>query len=232
MNIEAYEDPTDPYAPRPKASQTVAAAKRATQSHDSTAPITPIIQRRRFAIPFGIGAAVLITLMIAAASYQLARLPGRPLAITPAHAFNHAQEATSAPISAPMATIPTVAMVSAYAAPDGLLLGQIESTRQITPVAHYGTIWIAYQDGAGLVWLRSSDRPDLALAGPDLAPVAAQPAQTGRGLTVDTIDWTPPAASAAPPAEPTIGQKDAPDRAARHAAAVARDHETHRQKVP
>lgn len=60
-------------------------------------------------------------------------------------------------------------MLPAYSAP-GVPLGQIEATRAITPVAHFGADWIAYRDGSGLVWLRASDWPRLAITGPDLAP--------------------------------------------------------------
>ena len=66
-----------------------------------------------------------------------------------------------------------VAMLPAYAAPD-VPLGQIESTRAITPVAHFGEDWIqAIVSGSGRIWLRASDWPDLAIVGLDLAPRAA-----------------------------------------------------------
>src|SRR5439155_780403 len=50
--------------------------------------------------------------------------------------------------------------------------------RPLTPTAHYGNDWIqADVAGSGLVWLRRSDSPDLAIVGPDLAPVpTARPA--------------------------------------------------------
>lgn len=209
MKLTDYQDP-DAYTPRPKASQTVAAQKRA-QRHD-TEPITPVaLPTRRYAVPFGIGAIVLILLMIGAASYQLTQLgSARPLAVTPGPstaAFLEAPTSAPAPSAAPTAAPRTI---GAYAAPDGLLLGQIEEDRTITPVAHYGSGWIqADVAGSGVVWLRASDVPNLALTGPDLAPVAAQPpAQTGRGLTLDTSGqggWEPPAAATPepPPAEPT-----------------------------
>lgn len=212
MNLNDYDGPPDPYAPRPKASQAVAAAKRAAQpgrpTHD-TEPIAPLATRTRYAVPFGIGAALLIALMIMAASYQLARLPGaQPLAITPsAQAFASASAvaaqngagATEAPMPTPQA------MINAYAAPDGLLLGQIELDRMILPVAHYGSGWIqADVAGSGLIWLRAADVPDVAIVGPDLAPVAAQPPQTGHGPNVS--DWTPPEAPSAPESAPPAAE--------------------------
>lgn len=206
MELSDYEN--DPYAPDPRASQRVAAQKRQRPAHD-TEPITPIAARSRSALPFGIGALIVVLLMIGMASYGLARLPSAvPLAITPvptdAPAFlAAAPEASPAPPLAPTAAPRTI---GAYASPDGLLLGQIEVDRQITPVAHFGTLWIqADVEGSGMVWLRKSDVPDAALIGPDLAPVAQQP-QTGRGLTVDQGGgWTPPDATPEPqaPAEPT-----------------------------
>lgn len=65
-------------------------------------------------------------------------------------------------------------MLPAYDRPDGATLGQIEATRAITPTAHYGSAWIqADVAGSGLIWLRASDFPRLAIVGPDLAPRAA-----------------------------------------------------------
>jgi hypothetical protein len=62
-------------------------------------------------------------------------------------------------------------LLIAFASPDGVILGAIESTRAITPTAHYGDTWIqADVQGSGLVWLRASDAPDLAVTGPNLAP--------------------------------------------------------------
>jgi hypothetical protein len=81
---------------------------------------------------------------------------------------------TAAPSPSPVARRPSiapVAMLAAYGAPNGVLLGQVESTRAITPTAHYGGDWIqADVAGSGLVWLRAGDAPDLAIVGPDLAP--------------------------------------------------------------
>jgi hypothetical protein len=220
MNLNDYQTPAaDPYAPDPRASQRVAAQHRAAAvapgrpTHD-TEPIVPLTRRTRYAVPFGIGALMLIMLMIGAASYQLASLPAaKPLQIETASAqafANQPQEGPSAPTSATEAPI---AAISAYAAPDGALLGPVELSRIPTaPRAHYGTEWVQYDvTGSGLVWFRRSD-VNAVIAGPDLAPVAAQQQpQTGRGLAIDTSGgndpnaWTPPEATpeAAPPAEPT-----------------------------
>lgn len=94
--------------------------------------------------------------------------------------FGFSGDAPAPPASVPVATqtgggavltpspIPAV-LRQAYSAPD-VPLGQIEATRAITPVAHFGMDWIAYRDGNGLVWLRASDWPQLPIIGPDLAP--------------------------------------------------------------
>jgi hypothetical protein len=207
MDLNDYELPAEErYAPRLKASQRVAAQKRAR--HDDTEPITPVAHSRS-ALPFGVGAVLIIIAMIGMASYGPSRLPGVPLAVTPGPstaAFLSAPTPAPAQSPAPTAAIRTI---GAYASPDGLLLGQIEATRKITPVAHYGANWVqADVAGSGLVWLRAQDVPDLAIVGPDLSPAAAEQPQTGRGLTVDPGGgWTLPEATPeleAPPAEPTV----------------------------
>lgn len=82
---------------------------------------------------------------------------------------------SGAPTAAPVAI-----MLPAYAAPDGAQLGAIESTRALTPTAHYGDGWIqADVAGSGRIWLFARDWPDLPIVGPDLsaaAPAAAPPA--------------------------------------------------------
>src|SRR4051812_5275248 len=198
------------FEPRPRASQEVAAARRA-QRHD-TEPITPLALPTRQYVPFGVGALLIILLMIGMA-YQITQAPALPLQITPV-STEVATDAPSALAAAPTPAptdVPPVAKINAYAAPDGLLLGQIETTRQITPVAHYGSGWIqADVERSGRVWLRKADVPAVAMVGPDLAPVAAVSApSTGRGLTVDQGggEWTPPTATPEPAApltpEPT-----------------------------
>jgi hypothetical protein len=145
MNIDDYVHPdpllADDYEPRPKASQQVAAFHRAQvgrPAHDTEpiAPIKPPSITRKY-LPFGLGALVLIVLMIAAATWQLGHIEdSKPLQLQP----------TDAPASAPAAdvTLPTPtsvatatpATIPAYAAPDGVLLGPIELDRAIVPVAH------------------------------------------------------------------------------------------------
>jgi len=80
--------------------------------------------------------------------------------------------ATSQPTAAPTAALASpVQLLAAFASPDGARLGQIEATRAITPVAHFGQDWIqADVAGSGRIWLRAADWPALAIAGPDLAP--------------------------------------------------------------
>jgi hypothetical protein len=86
-------------------------------------------------------------------------------------------------------------LLIAFASPDGIVLGAIESTRAITPTAHYGDSWIqADVQGSGLVWLRASDAPDLAVTGPDLAPRRPAAAPQAPAL---------PAEPTSPPLEPT-----------------------------
>jgi hypothetical protein len=105
-------------------------------------------------------------------------------------AARHASgDSAAKPSPIPATAAPAAARVLiAFAAPDGIVLGAIESTRAITPTAHYGDSWIqADVQGSGLVWLRAIDAPDLAVTGPDLAP--RRPAAAPQ--------------APAPPAEPT-----------------------------
>jgi hypothetical protein len=128
------------YSPRPKASQQVAAAHRAAQ-HD-TEPIEPselpASTRRQLAI--GVGAMVLIALMIAMASYQLSRTPARPLQIQPTDipASTLAAPATSAPAPSSEATAaiaPTYTPMPTQAPPigQGLTLDPIVPTDPPAP---------------------------------------------------------------------------------------------------
>jgi hypothetical protein len=205
----------------PRASQRVAAMHRAAaqpgRSTHATEPITPLaaspLSAHAQALIGGAVAALLIGGLIWATSWQLNRAPALPLQITPARteaAYLEAPTSPPAPTSAPTATAATI---GAYAAPDGQLLGQIELDREITAVAHYGTSWIqADVHGSGLVWLKAGDVPDVAIVGPDLAPVA----QTGRGLTLGIVATPePPEATPAPiatPAPTAVPVVDAPLR--------------------
>lgn len=84
-------------------------------------------------------------------------------------------------------------LLIAFASPDGFILGAIESTRAITPTAHYGDSWIqADVHDSGLVWLRASDAPDLAIVGPDLAPRRPAPAAPAVAPLIPAATDPPP----------------------------------------
>jgi hypothetical protein len=88
-------------------------------------------------------------------------------------------QATTIPAPVPVAKLP------AFAAPNGVRLGEIEVTRSMVPRAHYGSDWIqANVSGSGLVWLRAADWPALPLSGPNLAPPTPAP-QIGRGPGIE-----------------------------------------------
>lgn len=111
---------------------------------------------------------VLVLIAIGLASYIAGRAPQASPAPRPQ------------PSATPTSSAPTPASAArsliAFAAPDGVALGAIESTRVITPTAHYGSDWIqADVAGSGLVWLRASDVSGLAIVGPDLTPHVAPP---------------------------------------------------------
>jgi len=195
MELDDYETP-DRYAPRPRASQSVAARKRASlRADDAPLPAPRLPQPPQQLIMGAVGVLAIIGVIILAIS-QAGHAP-TALQITPLPTEHAAFVAAPPPPPAPAPTnLPAAATINAYSAPDGSLLGQIAADRAIVPAAHYGSDWIAYQDGTGLVWVRASDRPDLARSGPDLAPVAAVP-MTGRGLTL-AVATPAPSATPAP----------------------------------
>ncbi len=109
----------------------------------------------------------------------------------------------STPIPSPM----PVAKLPAFAAPNGIQLGEIEVTRAMTLVAHYESDWIqADVTGSGIVWLRAADWPALALIGPNLAPSPPAP-QLGRGL--EQRGGTRGGSTAADVAEPVATEQPA-----------------------
>jgi hypothetical protein len=219
------------FEPRPNASKQVAAAKRAQRQHDATQPNPAPALPSRQHLPFGIGAFVIILLMIGMASYQLSRAP-QPLAITPGPsttAFFTAPTATPAPTVQPTIA-PDTHVVDAYAAPDGALLGPVDLAGELViAVGRAGSAWVQLERGDhSRLWFKRADLPaNLAVPQslPDLSPRAAPAPQSGQGMTFNQADngWTPPAQ---PTAAASTGQKEASDRAAPHATAVARDHQT------
>lgn len=93
-------------------------------------------------------------------------------------------------------------LLIAFASPNGEPLGAIESTRPITPTAHYGDDWIqADVQGSGLVWLRAADSPDLAIVGPDLAPRAAPQAPAAAPVAPRAAEPPPPTPEPQPPCQ-------------------------------
>ena len=199
MNIHDYTDPTDPYAPRPRASQEVARARLERTAEAADAPAPPAGHVRAQLIVNLVISAIIVAGVILV-FVLLAGSDPQPLA-TPARPFSPPAVTSPAPFSAPIAPTPIaqhtdVAQISVYAAPDGALLGPVEVTRRIEPVAHYGDGWVqADVAGSGLVWIRAGDMPGLAIVGPDLAPKAA-PLQTGRGMGVRQQYVAPVAAPA------------------------------------
>jgi len=134
--------------------------------------------------------------LIALVAYLWTSGDARP--VTPPRAPATAQtsgDGSTAP-SPPPATVPATAgrLLIAFASPDGDPLGAIESTRLITPTAHYGSDWIqADVAGSGLVWLRQADVPALAIVGPDLAP---RPTATAAPYVAPTPVPQPPCLTA------------------------------------
>lgn len=116
-----------------------------------------------------IAAAGVVGVLLVLASMRFSAPRAMPSADAPIP--NSAPSAAAAPSQAPIPAAAPVAMLPAFASPDGTQLGMIESTRAITREAHYGNDWIqADVQGSGLVWLRAADWPSLAIIGPDLAP--------------------------------------------------------------
>lgn len=205
MKIEEYESPpqdfAEEYAPDPRASQNLSARKRAAApgrpSHD-TEPIRPL--RTIPYLPIGVGV-ILVVAAIVATSSQFGRAPATPLAITPGPSTAALLASQTEPTATPEIAPTTETTINAYDAPGGHIIGPIGIDRMMTPIAHAGGDWIQSDvAGSGLVWLRASDVPDLAIVGPDLAAPAPQ---TGRGLTVEQGGGAPAApATPEPPAAP------------------------------
>jgi hypothetical protein len=198
--MELYDLDNDP---RPKASQAVAAKKRARAALEQGAE-APIAASRGLSLEqkrilLGAVAALLVIALLAMMTYQLNT--SRPVQVAPTagateaaavNAFTPAQEQQLAeePTAAPLT-------FSVYDAPNGAIIGPVEQDRLITPVAHYGAGWVQVDvQGSGRVWLRTADAPGIAIVGPDLQPKPAAPAQTGQGDT-----WTPPAQEEQPAEE-------------------------------
>jgi hypothetical protein len=158
--------------------------------------LDPVITRQPPTKAEWLGMAALGMLLLALSVYlwsdaRPAALPVRPAATAPI------EERTVLP--SPLPATPTALagrLLVAFAAPDGVPLGAIESTRAITPTAHYGSDWIqADVAGSGLIWLRAGDIPALAITGPDLAP----PPPTARPYVSPTMEPQPPCAEAGIP---------------------------------
>jgi hypothetical protein len=118
-------------------------------------------------------------------------------------------------IAPALPTAPPVALLPAYAAPDGVLLGMIEETRQITPVAHYGESWLqADVSGSGRIWLRAADLPGVALIGADLAPKpTAAPVSTEASIEpAIELNAATPAPMAAHVDKPTTAPETAAEK--------------------
>jgi len=225
MSIDQYdyEAPEPAYEelsrPNPRASQRVAAAKRARQPSDD-APAAPTRDPRHLLLA-AIGA-LSIAGVIALAIFQPGNGGPKPLAVTP-QARTLATDVPSIPSQhsasgdTPASTPVLVRMIDAYAAPGGALLGQFDPAVEGATVRGRhdgGWVQFARPDGSN-VWVRQADlvldQDDLA-AVPDLTPRDTQP-MTGRGngLAPDVqpivIEQQP---AAAPVAEQPCSEDTAP----------------------
>jgi hypothetical protein len=210
------------------ASAPPAPALRATRPAAPTRPTLSAQARYRLAMA-GAGVAALVLVLLTMRS-SASSGEQHPAALAAAAIMPHATEAPAPTL--PPTALP-VAMLPAFAAPNGTQLGEIEATRTIAPIAHFGSEWIqADVEGSGRIWLRARDFPQLAIVGPDLAPRLAPPVAEAPAPV-----WQAPISVALPAPEdiaqaltipaPSIGTKPADDRAAAHAAAVARDQGSH-----
>lgn len=213
MDLDDYTAPVDfdaEFAPRPRAEQQAAraAAKAARATlEERPAPRTPAATSRQQQYIVG---AVGVLAVVGVLALALSQMTDRPMATaTPAPT---APTALPAFAPAPPAMPTPEATIPAYAAPDGVVLGQIELSRAMEPVAHYGNAWIqANVADSGLVWLRAADLPGVTLTGPDLAPRPAPPV----ARPAPAQSWSAPVvevqAAPAPAEEPvSAGVKDLP----------------------
>jgi len=180
-----------------------------------TVPTTPTIQHARLTLEEGLTIAALIVLLIGLMAYLWYRpvVPASAPAAAPAVTHTSGDGAVM-PSPLPAATPATTGrLLLAFAAPDGQPLGAIESTRAITPTAHYGAGWIqADVAGSGRIWLRAADLCRDAtscvstIVGPDLAP--------RRPAAVREVPAVAPIVPAAtePPAPPPCAEAGIPGK--------------------
>lgn len=138
--------------------------------------------------PFAIGAALIIVAMVALGTLQLISQP-RALQTTPM--ATEAATAAPAALQAPPTAIPVPSAaprtIDAYAAPDGVRLGDFDPAGELlTFVGRYGPAWVQIQrSDSSKIWLKRAelqlDASDLSALerAPDLTPAAPQ----GRGLS-------------------------------------------------
>lgn len=218
MDLNDYNYDDD-YAPRQKASQRVARAKRARaqDEQDDTPPDRHTPPQHQQLIVGAVGVLAVIGVLVLIIFQHGSGAPATPLQIPPTATATDAPAAPAAPTAAP-ALVPTIApdthVASAYAAPDGAVLGPVDLAGEVvTAVGRAGSAWVQLERGdRSRVWFRRADLPSnlsVPESLPDLAPVAADIApQTGQGLTLFQGGdggqlATPTPEPAAPPAEPT-----------------------------
>lgn len=214
MELNDYEVPPldfdEIYAPRPKASQRVAAAQRARGDEED----------ETVAAPTKLPPALIVAAVGIAFGVALVLLLGTPHAATPLVLPTPQAAAFAPPTDAPLPTpTPATFIVSAYAAPDGALLGPVDLDGEaVQAVARAGASWVQLERGDHTrVWFRRGDLP-ANLSVPDALPdLAVQPPpQTGRGLTVEQVPAEAPVPDAPTPlpAPPTSVPARAADFAA------------------
>jgi len=148
-----YDAPERPmaeeFAPDPRASQRVAAAKRARPEQPDEAPAAPTRDPRQLLL--GIGALIFVVLMVAAGIWQMATRPPAPLAVTPAptaaaeRVFSAPAQASPAPPQATEAPIPTLTPAApVLVAPDappmtgqGMTLAAPAPVVEVSPADQY-----------------------------------------------------------------------------------------------
>jgi hypothetical protein len=152
------------FAPRARASQEVAAAKRARPTHD-TEPIQPLVSRsNRHTVPLGVGALVLIALMIGMSTWQLSRTPAKPLQLQPTDA--PAKSLVAPPTRAPAPTSEATATAAPTSTPaptqappmgQGLTVDQAEATPTDLPAPTVEPSYIEFVGQQAPHCIRSCD---------------------------------------------------------------------------
>lgn len=138
--------------------------------------------------------------LVGAAGVALNAIRSRPA--SPAPILGAAETTPPAPPAATSTASGMPAGVMAYAAPDGVALGELPPGMRYTVKAQHGPEWLYLDTPSGLVWVRARGDIGRPASLPDLTPPTPQPQPAEAPAEAPAPVVAPPALVAAPPAAP------------------------------